>query len=119
MGRNRRDRRNDRLYRTPGNVDVGRLRRVNTGGYWQLALECTRGNTFPTDRKSAITAVMDIMDVAISNSLGPAEAGARRASGAPASSQRPTLDSYWRCHGRGDVLSTRLPAGAPQPRWRR
>lgn len=80
MGRNSRDSRNDSRDRTPRNVDVGRLFRADSGGDRQLVLECTRGNAFPTHRKSTVTVVMDVMDVTISNSIGSATAGAQRGS---------------------------------------
>jgi hypothetical protein len=75
MGRNGRDRRNDPRDRTPRNVDVGRLLRADSGSDRQPVLERTRGNAFPIDRKSTVTVVMDVMEVAIFNSIGPAVAG--------------------------------------------
>jgi hypothetical protein len=96
MGRNSRDRRNAPRYRSPGNVDVGRLLRADSGGDRQLVLECTRGNAVPTHRKSTVTVVMDVMYGAISTSIGPAAVAAQHASGSQVSTDRESEDGRWR-----------------------
>ena len=70
--------------------------RAGSGRDWKLVLGCTRADAFATHRYGAVTVVIDVIDVALVNSIAPASSGVQQSGLVQAPIDNDSEDARWR-----------------------